>query len=362
MKIAHFSYMSPLSIGVKNQLQWEQSVAMDNSWKWETKVYSLSLDPSDRLNMSKKTFKYDGPFSSVIHRIAFAYRMTQEQGKYDLLLIRYDPYNPFLTLFLSLAKSKKAFLVHHSKEIPELKLQGGLAGYLKVLLEFALGSINIKLADGIVAVTDEIGKYQAARGGHDSYYLYPNGIQYSDDVVVADKRGDTPEFIFVASAFTPWQGLDKLIKSASASDAHFIIHVIGDVFETDRVHMVGDNRFIVHGSLKPVVIREISSSAWVGISSLALERQGLEEACTLKVREYLAMGIPVYGSYKEVLPDDFKYYKGEEISMASLLNYARDVRASTRGSVSDYSRPYIDKASLMRKLLSDIEAAETGRL
>jgi len=66
------------------------------------------------------------------------------------------------------------------------------------------------------------------------------------------------------------------------------------------------------------------------------------------------MGIPVYGGYKEVLPDYFKFYKNEEININSLLSYAREMRFVSRNAISVYSKKYIDKSILMNNFLSEI--------
>lgn len=353
MKIAHFNFMHEVTSGVINQLEYESASAEISTVSWKTFIYFSGFAGSKKLKTLKK-LNYNGPLASLAHRAWFMLGIVKQQKFYDLILIRYDPYNPFLTFFLLFFKTKKIFLVHHSKEVEELKLEQGFKGFIKVFLEYVCGFINVRRSDGTVAVTHEIGKYESCRGNRDVYYIYPNGIDYSTSIVANDNRTNIPEFIFVASVFSPWQGLDKLIDAAALSKDEFLIHIIGRVSDVDLLKIQKDLRFKYHGPLGQDGICDISSSAWVGISSLALERQSLKEACALKVREYLAMGIPVYGGYKEVLPDYFIFYKNEEININSLLSYAREMRFVSRNAISVYSKKYIDKSILMNNFLSEL--------
>jgi glycosyltransferase involved in cell wall biosynthesis len=49
----------------------------------------------------------------------------------------------------------------------------------------------------------------------------------------------------------------------------------------------------LHGELPPEQYRDVLARADVGVGTLALYREGIQEACSLKVREYLAFGLPV---------------------------------------------------------------------
>jgi hypothetical protein len=49
--------------------------------------------------------------------------------------------------------------------------------------------------------------------------------------------------------------------------------------------------------------------AIAALGSLALYKNGMHEACPLKVREYLALGLPVIGACADTdIPDDAHYY------------------------------------------------------
>ena len=66
-------------------------------------------------------------------------------------------------------------------------------------------------------------------------FVHPNGILYADDSdMPADRRGDVPELIFVASYFFEWHGLDTLLDSMDESDEDGRLHLVGTLPATAR--------------------------------------------------------------------------------------------------------------------------------
>jgi len=65
----------------------------------------------------------------------------------------------------------------------------------------------------------------------------------------------------------------------------------------------------LHGPLLRSSYEPLLASCTAAIGSLALFRNGMEEACSLKVREYLALGLPVIGGYEDSdIPSDAEYF------------------------------------------------------
>jgi hypothetical protein len=111
---------------------------------------------------------------------------------------------------------------------------------------------------------------------------------------------------------------------------------------------------VAHGKKDAAFIRRKTAEAWVGLSSFALHRQNMRQACTLKVREYLRLGLPVYAGYQDVFQDTFPYFRQGECNMADLLHYAREVRTSSPVAVAAAARPYIDKKVLLGSLYESL--------
>ncbi len=167
-------------------------------------------------------------------------------------------------------------------------------------LEYALGSrrreiynartrgLILRRARAVVFVTAELSRSASFHGFDGHRAVIPNGIDlaaYPELPAPVDRR---PRLVFVGSLSQPWQGTDKVMKLASLC-REWQFDIVG---EGDAPPDVPDN-VTWHGRLaRPEVLR-VLATADVGIGTLALHRKGMEEACPLKVREYLAVGLPV---------------------------------------------------------------------
>src|SRR6185369_12622285 len=104
---------------------------------------------------------------------------------------------------------------------------------------------------------------------------------------ITDRRAGIPKLVMVASYFDEWHGLDLVIASLKKQAEPFELHVIGRAKEEDIASCHSDSRFLFHGLRDQSYLREICERCDLGLSCFALERKGMSEACTLKVREYL---------------------------------------------------------------------------
>jgi glycosyltransferase involved in cell wall biosynthesis len=144
-------------------------------------------------------------------------------------------------------------------------------------------------ADGFVCVTPEIGlefdKY--AKPVH----VVTNGFDVEAVALSSAPSNIRPQLVFVASGNQTWQGIDKLGWLAE-SLPEYDFHLVGPTMETPP-------NLYCHGYRSHADLGQLYRQMDVGIGSLALHRKCLKEACPLKVREYLAHGLPVIGAYND---------------------------------------------------------------
>ena len=115
-------------------------------------------------------------------------------------------------------------------------------------------------------------------------------------------------------------------------------------------------RFKVYGTLKQKEYWKIFCNCNIGIGSLAMYRNGLTDGCTLKVREMLAMGLPIFSGHKDTaLPDDFPYYFSEGGNIEDIIEFSRKVAKVTRKEVRDASFKYIEKSIWFNSLAKDLQ-------
>ena len=173
-------------------------------------------------------------------------------------------------------------------------------------VEFALGSrrryqYNARTRDlvygpasAMVFVTRELSerpsfyRYQARKE------VITNGVVVGEYPELPAPRGSAPTLVFVGNASRPpWHGVDKVIKLATLRPA-WRFEVVGDA----GGDQAAPANITWHGLLDREALLQVLARADVGIGTLALHRNGLEEASTLKVREYLAVGLPVLCGYQ----------------------------------------------------------------
>ena len=128
------------------------------------------------------------------------------------------------------------------------------------------------------------------------------------------------------------------------------MHVIGKaklVCHSDKVKLYGE----ITDAQK---IHNILSYCDAGLSSFALAEKGMKVATTLKVREYLASGLPVISGHIDGgFPKDFNYY-----TLLNLNDYNAwyDVltryKKYTRNEVRVAACQYIEKRPLMENVIN----------
>ena len=99
-------------------------------------------------------------------------------------------------------------------------------------------------------------------------------------------------------------------------------HIVG---VTEQSH----NNVFYHGYLQQSEYLQVLSKCQICIGSLALFRNNMEEACPLKVREYLAYGFPIILGYEDTAFEDYKTYTWlhriyKEINYADLYSFIND--------------------------------------
>ena len=150
-------------------------------------------------------------------------------------------------------------------------------------------------ARGVVAVTNELAA-DMDDGGRRAIVI-PNGFDVAAVAALPPPpaaRERRTKFVFLGSAGHSWHGVDKIVKLAELLPA-FDFEVIGiPPDSTPPVPNLVLRRHLPRDEYVPAL-----ASADVAIGSLAMHRIGIAEASPLKVREYLAFGLPVVIGYTD---------------------------------------------------------------
>ncbi len=354
MKILHLSTFRKITAGQRKQLKYERRAAEKlESITWN--VVAFHAHPST----DEFVIQYPYLFRGLFFRNLYAWwYLLLHHSKYDVVLLRHMVFDPFSLLFGFFIRNRLS--VHHAKEIEELKLiRQDWRGKAASFLERFSGFVNSRQVIGILGVTGEIAEYEVdIHRAKCPAGIYPNGIDTDKVALLEDYRQEDIHIAFMCGKFTPWHGLDRLLDAVESyeSTANFegriTIHLIGTLnpeqLLTIRQLDLKYCTLLCHGQMKVMEYRDILAKCDLGLGSLSLDLQGLTEATTLKVREYLSSGMPVYAAFKDAaIPKKFPYYFKGPVDMNYIINYALEMKQITRDVVRKESIPYIEKYNIM---------------
>ena len=293
-------------------------------------------------------------------RLGYWRQVAKLAAEYDVVLARYYGLDP--VAWVALRRNPNVFPVLHTKLPAEIAARRHWpAGALERLF---LG-LSGRVANGAVGVTREIVEDFAGLSRKEIPNLVlPNGIDLAGAPKAGDARGsEGVEALFIASRFYPWQGLDLLVRGAEefTGATPLTIHLVGKLTREQRSVLstlpTGRVRFVAHGTLSEDRRLALAARCDLAVGSLALWRKDLEEASTLKVREYLAMGLPVYATHRDVaLPPDFKhFFRDASVDLGRMVGLGLASKQRSRQEVRADAAEFIDSARVLERFLDDFE-------
>lgn len=160
-----------------------------------------------------------------------------------------------------------------------------------------------KAVKGAVAVTHEIrDKELKACLPRLPVKVIPNSIAVPN-VTDRSLKGNSsvPKIVFAAGplpvpAAQNYHGVDKIYRVAANTIGRLEFVLIG---ESQFYPKSKPSNIRLTGKLGHKEMRRVIADCDVGLGTVGLHRKGMEEACPLKVREYVAQGLPVILPYKD---------------------------------------------------------------
>ncbi len=263
----------------------------------------------------------------------------------DLVYHRYDLYMP---VFKSLSRDFPLILEVNTDDLSEYCLKKGL----RCWYNRATRSLLLRQAAGLVFMTWELSKSLHFSQYRKPYSVIPNGINLEDFRPLPAARNEQPRLIFLGTDGQPWHGVDKIVCMAQLFP-RWRFDVVG--IRQIRFRQLPANVHF-HGPLSRQAYESLLAQADIAIGTLALHRNKMEEACPLKVREYLAYGLPVIIGHK-----DTDFINGAPFIL-ELPNTEDNVDISA-GAIADFVHEWKGKR-VPRETIShlDIRLKESQRL
>lgn len=231
------------------------------------------------------------PYENLVVRIRQLNERTRDVLKWnpDIVYTRFEPYSCAMD---TVRRHKPTVLEINSDDVIEYRKRGFFRrAYNQLTRGWTLASCS-----GMVFVTNELAQSPHYAFGV-PFVVIGNGISLRDIPILSPANNAHPRLVFIGTPRQPWHGVDKLVFLAKRfPNWHF--DLIG--VDADDVGREIPNNVQLHGILTKEKYQPIMAQADVAIGTLALHRKLLNESSALKVREYLAYGLPVIMASKDV--------------------------------------------------------------
>ncbi|MBN1561024.1 glycosyltransferase [candidate division KSB1 bacterium] len=253
-----------------------------------TKNPGLARDLSQKLGTDIKVHRFS--FANFGEKLASFRNMIKRIIDLNPSFV-YFRYQHFLPGFLKLSRRIKIFVEINGNDLIEIRKRS----WFKYVILKQTRKLIFNHAAGLIFVTHEL-------SGHPNFVqlkaprlVLANGISLkSYPMVTHEFVHKEPILLFIGSEGQNWHGVDKILQMAEIFK-DWLFYIIG----TEKSHEKILPNVSFTGFLKKDDYSHIMCKADIGIGSLALHRKEMNEACTLKVREYLAYGLPIIIGYRD---------------------------------------------------------------
>ncbi|HVN72427.1 MAG TPA: glycosyltransferase, partial [Desulfomonilia bacterium] len=260
---------------------------------------------------------------------------------------------------------------HQSKEIEELRMT--LPGRLLSPIMKHNGRKVLRSVDGVIGVTSEITEYELSLIGRDiPSFTLTNSIDVEQYPLKKPRKvtDNTLRLLYVGSNTAEWHGLDRVLQGMADHrntirlELHIAGNVSGSIKKLIRSLNIEDH-ITSHGYITGEGLDVLFDLADVAIGTLGIHRKKLTNGSTLKVREYMARGIPFIISHKdEDLSPDFPYIfmapsDESPIDMQAVIQFAKDMHASGEEipqQMRTYASEHMDYRVKLVKLIEFINS------
>ena len=291
----------------------------------------------------------------------------------DVVIYRYNiTYVPVLFNPKRICPEVLFLSEHQSKELDEVRLKS--FGRAVSMIEKIRGKRFLRNVDAIVAVTSEIATCELNRIGSEApHFVLANGIDVAR--IPAKKYlafgGCNLKMISVVGETSIWHGLDRLLIGMAnyQGDVDLELDIVGFV-TADIKHLVKslglERRVAFHGLRYGKEIDRIFDETHIAIGTLGIHRKGLKYGSTLKVREYMARGVPFIISHVDQdVDEDFPLFlqlssDDSPVCMGELIKFAKRVYGRYGQAIPivmrDYAYKKFDYSVKARSLLNFISS------
>ena len=199
-----------------------------------------------------------------------------------------------------------------------------------------------------------------------------NGVNVGALPLHAPNRADAPVRLLALASMSGWHGYDRILQSLAAyqGDADVRIEFVGGdgdgslaVWKALAQTLGLMDRVTFHGPLHGEALEAVVAACDIGLGSLGMYRFGLTRGVTLKLREYMARGLPFLSAVEDPdLPQDDAFAlrvpnEDTPIDMAAIVAFARRARqdADTPARMRAYAQAHMSWEGVLRGVLERVK-------
>lgn len=335
---------------------------------------NLYLDNGENKQIIKKTTFGHSKF--YFHTVVFSdINKTAERvvasGKYDLMYFRHSPigYRGYKMLKTASKKGNTKVVV----EIPSFPLNQDKPKNLIRRLYVMYSDLWWKRSSKFITLFAGIGEKTDAFLGV-PYINIDNGIDINLIPERKEKESrDGKIHLLAVASMCEWHGYERIIKGLSEwkdkKAEKYVLDLVGDEGDGSLsrwktlTHELGiEKRVIFHGRMTGDALTEMYNTATVGLSSLAMYKVGFQYGSVLKLREYMARGLPfVYAHDDPHMSEDLPWClkipnDGSTINMERIDEFVNRIEHEERlpHQMREYAKENMTWESQFQKIFSQI--------
>lgn len=194
-----------------------------------------------------------------------------------------------------------------------------------------------------------------------------NGVDVQRLALHAPRTADADIGLLALASMSRWQGYDRLIRALACcrEREHVTVHMVGGEGDGSLAawrrlaqELGVENRVQFHGELFGKALDRVAAMCDVGVGGLGLYRKAQYQSMTLKLREYMARGLPfVYAVDDPSVPDEPRFclrLSNDEapIDMDEIIAFARRTRADEAAPAD--MRAYAEKHMSWRGVMASV--------
>lgn len=198
-----------------------------------------------------------------------------------------------------------------------------------------------------------------------------NGVDVDRLPLHSTRKTEDISLLALAS-MSHWQGYDRLIEALAAyrGDADIIIHMAGGEGDGSLAAWKKlaqdrnvENKVVFHGEMFGEKLNALIEECDAGVGGLGLYRKKQFQSMTLKLREYIARGLPfVYAVDDPSVPDDERFCirlanDDSAIDMAQIVDFVRRVKqdAEAPSLMRRYAQENMSWRGVLKTVLEKVE-------